>query len=107
MIERAPTSDRNYQKKITAYLDGALSTEERSEFEAFVSTHPEFKDQIKLKEDEIIRLRSFIPQVTMSPSALETMNHEIRQSIFQLLKRKPKNLWENMKDRYEEWASNR
>lgn len=107
MIEKTPTSERNYQRKITAYLDGALSSEERSEFEAFVSTHPEFKEQIKVKEEEIVHLRSLIPVVNMSGKALSSLNYEIKQSVFNLLKREPKNFWERVKDWVEERVASR
>lgn len=107
MIEKTPTSVRNYQKKITAYLDGSLAPEERSEFEAFVATHPEFKAEIKAKEDEIKRLRNLIPVVQLSPRTRESLENEIKQSVFNLLKPVPRNFWESLKDRYEEWTANR
>ncbi len=37
------TKNINYQKKIVSYIDGSLSPDERSEFEAFVRTNPEFE----------------------------------------------------------------
>jgi anti-sigma factor RsiW len=41
--------DKSFEKKIIPYLDGSLSIEETSEFEAFISTHPEFEKKIKAK----------------------------------------------------------
>ena len=40
--------DSKFQKKILGYLDGSLSSEDKSEFEAYVRTHPEFETQIQL-----------------------------------------------------------
>lgn len=107
MIEKAPTSRRNYQQKITAFLDGSLSPEERAEFEAFVSVNPEFQIEVKAKEVELERLRTEIPRVQASRRTLESLDTEIKQSVFNLLKREPKNFWEDLKDRFEEWQANR
>ena len=52
---------KSFEKKIVPYLDGSLSTEEASEFEAFVFTHPEFENKIKSKQQEVELLRSRIP----------------------------------------------
>lgn len=107
MIEKVPTNVRNYQKKITAYLDGSLSPEERSEFEAFVATHPEFNGEVKAKEEQIRRIRELIPVLQLSVRARESLDTEIKQSVFNLLKPVPKNFWEGLKDRFEEWTANR
>ncbi len=97
--------EKNFPKKITPYLDGSLTPEERSEFEAYVSTHPELEGQIRTKEEEINRIRAAIPMVTLSPRTLESMQHEIKQSVFNLLKEEPKNFWESVRNWFEEWTS--
>lgn len=95
----------NYHKKIVPYIDGSLTPEERTEFEAFIQTHPEFKTKVKEKENEIQKLRSLLPQVILSPESSSSLDAEIRQSIFNLLKVKPKNLWERVSDKIEEVLS--
>lgn len=94
-----------FQKKIVPYLDGSLSPEEVSEFEAFVHTHPEFGAQIKSKEEEIQLLRAMIPVATLSRASHESLDSEIRASIYNLLKEEPKGLWDNIKMKFEEWIS--
>ena len=54
MMEKSVVIYSTYQKKITAYLDGTLSLNERSEFEAFVAVHPEFKSQIETNGYECV-----------------------------------------------------
>lgn len=105
MIEKTSTNVRNYQKKITAYLDGSLTADERSEFEGFVATHPEFKSEIKAKEEEIVRLKKMIPDISLSPRAKESLEHELNQTIFNLLRPMPKNFLESLKNRFEEWTN--
>jgi anti-sigma factor RsiW len=104
-MEKVSAVQSNYQKKITAYIDGALSPTERTEFEAYLAVHPEFKDQIKSKEDEVQLLKSLIPTVSLSHRTLESLDSEIKQSIFNLLKSEPKNFWENLKNRIEDWLN--
>lgn len=94
-----------YQKKIVAYIDGSLAPDERSEFEAFVRTHPEFEAQIKKKEDELMLLKAKIPATSLSPEGLSALENEMKQSIFNLLKEEPKNFWDRLKDSWEEWAN--
>jgi anti-sigma factor RsiW len=105
MIEKTSASYRNYEKKITAYIDGSMEPAERTEFQAFIAIHPDFQIKIKAKEEEIEHLRSLIPVVEFTPRAQESIDYEIKQSVFNLLKRRPKNFWESLKDRYEEWIS--
>lgn len=99
------TSYRNYSKKIVPYLDGSLSAEEQSEFEAFVLTHPEFEAQIKSKEEEIQLLKSLIPRATISDESSEALENEMRQSIFNLLKLEPKNFWGRVQNNWEDWIN--
>jgi hypothetical protein len=99
------TSFQNYSKKIMPYLDGSLSSEEQSEFEAFVLTHPEFESQIKSKEEEVFLLKSLIPASALSYEANESLEDEMKESIFNLLKDEPRGFWGKVKDRWEEWTS--
>lgn len=91
-----------YQKKIISYLDGSMSADDKAEFEAFVSTHPEFESQIKVKEDELSLLKSLIPVMTLSPEALESIEGEMKQSIFNLLKEEPKTLMDRVRNFWED-----
>ena len=94
-----------FKKKITAYLDGSLSSEDKSEFEAYVRTHPEFEAEINKKTEELSVLQSKIPAATMSAQNLESLESEMKQSIFNLLKEEPKNLMDRVKNSWEEWIN--
>lgn len=94
-----------YDKKIVPYLDGSLSQEEIAEFEAFVLTHPEFEEKIISKKNEIELIRRMIPNVSMSTATQESLENEIRSSIFNLLKEEPKSLIDNVRLKLEEWTS--
>ena len=94
-----------FQKKITAYLDGSLSPEETAEFEAFVRTHPEFQDQIVKKQEEFLALRNKMPGATLSKEALESLENEMKLSVLNLLKEEPRNLIDSMKNTWEEWIN--
>lgn len=100
MIEKS--SYQFYTKKIIPYLDGSLSADERSEFEAFVLTHPEFEAQIKTKKDEIELIRKMIPKVSLSPAARESLEGELKTSVYNLLKEEPKTLMEGLKMKLED-----
>jgi hypothetical protein len=93
----------SYQKKIVPYLDGSLSKDEASEFEAFVLTHPEFESQIKNKQQEIQLLKNLIPVAQLSKQTVETLENEMRASIFNLLKEEPKGLWDSLRIKWEDW----
>ena len=93
----------SYQKKIVPYLDGSLSKDEASEFEAFVLTHPEFESQIKNKQQEIQLLKNLIPVAQLSKQTVETLESEMRASIFNLLKEEPKGLWDSIRIKWEDW----
>lgn len=98
--------DQNlYSKKIIPYLDGSLSASERSEFEAYVHTHPEFESQIRTKEDELAIVRSLIPTPLIAREALDALETEVRESIMNLLRDEPRNLRGKIKDTWEEWLS--
>lgn len=94
-----------YQKKIIPYLDGSLSASDRAEFEAFVHTHPEFESQIRTKEEELNIVRSLIPAPIMARDAIDSLENEIRESVLNLLREEPRNLWGRVKDAWEEWLS--
>lgn len=94
-----------YQKKIISYLDGSLSPDDRSEFEAYIRTNPEFESQIKMKEKELLLLKSYIPSIEMSSQALESLEGEMKLSIFNLLKEEPKGLLDRVKISWEDWIN--
>lgn len=98
-------SENVYKKKIISYLDGSLSSEDKSEFEAYVRTHPEFEAEINKKTEELSVLQSKIPAATMSAQNLESLESEMKQSIFNLLKEEPKNLMDRVKNSWEEWIN--
>ena len=104
MIEKN-VNYHSFQKKIVPYLDGSLSKEETSEFEAFVLTHPEFESQIKSKQIEIDRLKSLIPAGTLSAEAQENLESEMRASVYNLLKEEPKGVFDVLRIKWEEWRN--
>jgi hypothetical protein len=104
MMEKQ-NSYKTFERKIVPYLDGSLSKEETSEFEAFVLTHPEFESEIKSKKEEIERLKAMIPVAILSQEALEGLDTEMRTSIFNLLKVEPVSFLDKIKMRWEEWMS--
>jgi anti-sigma factor RsiW len=95
----------DYHKKIIPYLDGSLSHDERAEFEAYVQTHPDFEAEIRSKEEEITLIKSLIPPVAFSSETAESIENEIKQSAFHLLKEPPKNFFDSFKLKIEEWFS--
>jgi anti-sigma-K factor RskA len=106
MIEKNIQSHQTiYHKKITAYIDGSLSSEERSEFEAYVRTHPEFETLIEKKEQELSLLRSLIPAINPEPETQASIESEMKLSVFNLLKSEPKNFLDNIKNKFEEWSN--
>ena len=106
MIEKTPVNEFiAYQKKITAYLDGTMSEDDVVDFEAFVATHPEFEKQIKVKLDEFQLLKNLIPSVVPSKESVQSLENEMRASIFNLLKEEPTNLWDGVKNRWDDWIS--
>lgn len=96
---------QGYQKKIVPYLDGSLSKDEKAEFEAFVLTHPEFEEQINFKKNEIELLRNMIPQAILARESAETLENEMRASVFNLLKEEPKSLFDSMRIKWEEFIN--
>ena len=95
----------HYHKKMISYLDGSLSAEDKSEFEAFVRIHPEFEAQIKHKEDELLLLKSLIPAAHSSRRTVESLENEMKLYIFNLLKEEPKGLWDRLKISWEDWIN--
>lgn len=96
---------QSYQKKIVPYLDGSLSKDEKSEFEAFVLTHPEFEEQINTKKNEISLLRNMIPQVSLSKESAESLENELRASVYNLLKEEPKSIFDSLRIKWEEFVN--
>lgn len=107
MIEIAEhkSIDAKYNKKILNYLDGTLSPDEKSEFEAYVRTHPEFESVIEKKELELSYIKSLIPATPMSAEISESLDTEMKLSIFNLLKEEPKNFLEKVKLAWEDWIN--
>lgn len=99
------TSYAPFKKQIISYLDGSLSAEERSEFEAFVATHPEFEADIRSKEDEVNLIKSLIPMALMGRETEISLENEIRASIFNLLRKERSSLWDKMVDAWEDLIS--
>jgi len=95
----------DFSKKILPYLDGLLSSEEKSEFEAYVRTHPDFEEKIKSKKDETEYLRNLIPEIELSSRTRASLHSEIKASVFNLLRQEPKSFVEDVKDRFEEWLN--
>lgn len=104
MIEKDPVY-KTFEKKIVPYLDGSLSSEEKSEFEAFVLTHPEFESKIKDKQTEIEILKQKMPAAFCSVETREGLENEIRASVFNLLKEEPKSLLDGLRIRWEEFRN--
>jgi len=96
---------QSYQKKIVPYLDGSLSKDDKAEFEAFVLTHPEFEEQINLKKNEIELLRNMIPQAILARESAETLENEMRASVFNLLKEEPKSVFDSLRIKWEEFVN--
>jgi anti-sigma factor RsiW len=99
------TGYQSFQKKIVPYIDGSLAPEETAEFEAFVLTHPEFEAQIKNKQEEIELIRNMIPNAMITAEASESLENEIRSSIFNLLKEEPKSFLDSLRIKWEEWIN--
>lgn len=93
------------KKQIIAYLDGSLSAEERSEFEAFIATHPEIEADIRAKEDEVNLVKSLIPTAHMGRETETSLENEVRTSIFNLLRRERSGIFDRIADTWEEILS--
>lgn len=104
MIEKE-VSYKNFEKKITPYLDGSLSKEELSEFEAFILTNPDFEKKIKSKKEEIDLLKEMLPSCELHSDSRESIQNEFRFSIFNLLKEEPKGVWDFIKIKWEDWRN--
>lgn len=105
MMEKMNTTYQGFQKKIIPYLDGSLSQEDLREFEAFVSTHPEFEAQIKVKQNEIDLIKNMIPSVEMSSETSALLDMELRSSIYNLVKEDSKNVLDSIRIKFEEWSN--
>jgi anti-sigma factor RsiW len=103
--EKEKESVQRWQKKIMPYLDGSLSVDDHSEFEAYVRTHPEFKNQVDSKINELAQLKSLIPSPALPAEEEEALMNEMRLSVFNLLKEEPKNIWDSVRSRVEDWLS--
>ncbi len=99
------TKNINYQKKIISYIDGSLLPDERSEFEAFVRTNPEFENQLKKKEEELNLIKSLIPVAQISKDSLEALEAEMKVSVFNLLKDEPKGFMDRLSSAWEDFIN--
>lgn len=99
------TAYKAFEKKIVPYLDGSLSRDEVAEFEAFVLTHPEFEEKIKSKKEEIQLLKDMIPAAIIAPETKESLEMEMKASIFNLLKEEPKSFFDGLRIRWEEFRN--
>jgi glutathione peroxidase-family protein len=107
MMEKNTPSYKTFEKKIVPYLDGSLSKEETSEFEAFVLTHPEFEEKIKTKQEEIQQLKDMMPAARLALESKESLENEIKSSIYNLLKEEPKGLLDSIRIKWEEFVTAR
>jgi anti-sigma factor RsiW len=98
-------NEHQYHKKILPYLDGSLTKPEKNEFEAFLRTNPEFEQQVKVKEEELDRIKAKIPAAQLSEESRESLEAEMRLSIQHLLKQEPKTFWAGIRIRLEDWFS--
>jgi hypothetical protein len=96
---------KTFEKKIVPYLDGSLQQEEIAEFEAFVLTHPDFEAQIKSRKEEIQLIKDMIPVAIISPASKESLELEMKTSIFNLLKEEPKSLFDSIRIKWEEFRN--
>lgn len=99
------SSGQVYHRKIISYLDGSLTHDDLAEFEAYVSTHPDFEVEIKRKQDELNLMKDLIPAARLTRSSHEGMLVELKSSIFNLLKEEPKSFSEKVKLGFEDWLN--
>jgi len=76
----------HFAKKIPAYFDGTLRDSERTEFEAYVGTHPDFAAHFRQKEADYQSLRLRIPNQGLSPEAQERLEVEAKEVIHNLFR---------------------
>jgi anti-sigma-K factor RskA len=95
----------SYQKKVMSYLDGSMTIEEQTEFEAQIRTNPEIEALVKSKEDELILLKSLIPAAQVAPETLSSLEAEMKLSVFNLLKKEPKSVSDRVRNFWEEWTN--
>lgn len=105
MSTKLPTDFIPYQKKITPYLDGTLNPHDRNEFEAFVATHPEFQVLVQKRREEINLILEMIPSAKMTKTAAASLNEEIRESVFNLLRPEKRTLWQSVELKIEDWLN--
>ena len=71
----------HFARKIPAYFDGTLKESERTEFEAYVGSHPEFADYFRKKEVEQNSIKMRIPNTELDSVALEALESEVKEVI--------------------------
>lgn len=90
-----------YKRKITSYIDGSLSPEESSEFEAFITLHPDFQTEVEKKKQEIELLKTMMPAAELSSEEQEALEEEMKTSIFNLIQEKPEGLFDSIRIKWE------
>lgn len=91
-----------FEKKIVPYIDGSLSPEEVSEFEAFVSTNSDFQKLVSQKMEEVQLLKDMIPKANPDRSSIESLQTEMKSSVYNLLKEEPVDFWDSLRLKFEE-----
>jgi len=86
-----------YQKKMTAYLDGTLSSAEKNEFEAYAAMNSDFSEVLNKKKEEFEFLKSIIPEAEMSEESMNSLKSEIKFSVDQLLSDEKPRMLERVK----------
>ncbi|MFY7991867.1 MAG: hypothetical protein ACOVP4_01125 [Bacteriovoracaceae bacterium] len=94
-----------FNKNVTAFIDGSLDGGAQAEFEAFLRTHPEYLPEIENKQAELDYIKSFIPQISLSKEANESLSAELKQSVFLLVRPQNANVFQKAKMKFEEWVN--
>ncbi|MBY0517653.1 MAG: hypothetical protein K2P81_12125 [Bacteriovoracaceae bacterium] len=71
----------HFARKVPAYFDGTLRDSEKTEFEAYVGTHPEFAQYFRQKEAEQNTLKLRVPDALLEASETESLEGEIKEII--------------------------
>lgn len=94
-----------FNKNVTAFIDGSLDGGAQAEFEAFLRTHPEYLPEIENKQAELDYIKSFIPQISLSKEAKESLSAELKQSVFLLVRPQNASVFQKAKMKFEEWVN--
>jgi|GEM_PF-6032920 len=93
-------------QRINSYLDGTLSSDERSKFEAMMRLDKTLSLKVREKKEEYDLFCRLIPNQRPTPESFEMMQTEMRNSVFDLVEEKPDSFsdlvrikWENLINR--------